>query len=282
MKKYDEVLLKCKICGSDKIHRYHEDLNGNVIYVCEDCKVQFMNPQYTDEYLDDYYSKYTKDEPEWDEPLSYGHNFYLELLEKYIPHKGNILDIGCGKGHLLKQAKKRGWNCSGYDVDCNSVDYFSKKLGIKMFCGNFEKIDWQPNSFNVVSMHHVFEHLKNPISYLDIINSILVRNGILFIVIPNIKSLSSILKFRLEKLGIRKNNIGKYYDTSHHLFYYEPKTLSDILVKQGYKILHLRSGHKVRPNQSMLKRYFLRNFSEKIPWKSTFLIIAKKMGETHK
>jgi len=276
MTKYDPEFSKCKICNSKKIQRYHQDYNGNVIYKCNDCEVQFMNPQYSDEYLDDYYSKYTKEEPEWDEPLSYGHNFYLELLEKYIEKKGKLLDIGCGKGHLLTQAKKRGWDCSGYDVDCSSVEYFSNKLGVKMFCGAFDKIHWEPNSFDVVSMHHVFEHLKNPISYLNIINSILVKGGILFIVIPNIKSLSSILKFQLEKLGIRKSNIAKYYDTSHHLFYYGPKTLSNVLVKHGYKILHLRSGHKVRPNQSMFTRYFLRNFSERIPWKSTFLIIARK------
>jgi len=276
MRKYDEVLLKCKVCDSEKIYKYHYDINGNSIYICGDCKVQFMNPQYTDEYLNDYYSKYTKDEPQWDEPLSYGHNFYLSLIEKYTTSKGTLLDVGCGKGHLLKEAKKRGWEVFGYDVDCKSTEYFSKKHNIKMFCGDFEKIKWESNSFNLVSMHQVFEHLKNPLSQLQIINSILIEGGLLFIVIPNIKSLSSIIKFRLEKLGFRKKDIGKYYDTSHHLFYYEPKTLKNILIKHGYKILHLRSGHKVRPHQSMLKRKFLRNFSEKIAWKSTFLIIARK------
>jgi 2-polyprenyl-3-methyl-5-hydroxy-6-metoxy-1,4-benzoquinol methylase len=235
-----------------------------------------MNPQYSDEYLVNYYSNYIKEDPVWDEPLSYGHNFYLELVESYLTKRGAILDIGCGTGHLLQQAKKRGWECCGYDVDCESVNYFSKKLNIKMFCGEFTKIEWQPESFDLVSLHHVFEHLKDPISYLKIISSILTKGGILFIVIPNIKSLSSILKFRLEKLQIRKKNIAKYYDTSHHLFYFEPKTLSNLLQKHGYKILHIRSGHKVRPHQSRLKRYFLRNFSEIVPWKSTFLIIAKK------
>ena len=277
MKEYDPEFKKCKICGSENIHKYHEDFIGNTIFICKDCHVQFMNPQYTDEYLDEYYSRYTREEPEWDEPMAYAHNYYLELLEKYIPGKGTLLDIGCGRGHLLKQAKKRGWDCIGYDVDCASVDYFSKKLDVKIYCGDFESINWKQDSFDVVSMHHVFEHLKDPIKYLDIIKSILVNGGILFIAIPNIKSLSSILKFKLEKLGIKKKNIAKYYDTSHHLFYFDPKSLSKILSKQGYKILHLRSGHKVSPNQSMLKRYFHRNVMERIPWKSTFLIIAKKL-----
>jgi len=276
MQKYDDKLNKCRICGSTNIDSYHKDLNDIEIFKCCHCEVQFMNPQYTNEYLADYYSKYTKEESEWDEPLSYGHSYYMSLVEKYTSQKGSILDIGCGKGHLLKQAKKRGWETFGYDVDCDSVDYFSKKHNIKMFCGDFEKINWGANRFNLVSMHHVFEHLKNPLSYLEIINSILLKEGILFMVLPNIKSLSSIIKFRLEKLGLRKKHVGKYYDTSHHLFYYEPKTLTEILKKQGYKILHVRSGHKVRPNQSMFKRKILRNIIEKIAWKSTFLIIAQK------
>lgn len=276
MKKYDDKFLRCKLCGSENIQKYHKDFIDNEIYICNVCKVQFMNPQYTDEYLSNYYSTYTKEEPKWDEPLSYGHNFYLELIEKYITRKGTLLDIGCGKGHLLMQAKKRGWDCFGYEVDCDTVDYFSKKLDVKMFCGEFEKINWHTNSFDVISMHHVFEHLKNPLTYLNIINSLLVKEGILFIVLPNIRSLSAIFKFRLEKLKIRKKNIAKYYDTSHHLFYYQPETLSNLLIKHGYKILHLRNGHKVRPNQTKLKRYLLRNFIEKIPWMSSFLIIAKK------
>ena len=94
-----------------------------------------------------------------------------------------------------------------------------------MYCGDFERIKWESNSYNLVSMHQVFQHLKNPISQLQTINSILIEGGILFIVLPNIKSLSSIIKFRLEILGFRQKDIGKYYDTSHHLFYYEPKTL---------------------------------------------------------
>ncbi|UCH64872.1 MAG: class I SAM-dependent methyltransferase [Ignavibacterium sp.] len=277
MKKYDDILVKCKICGSQKIQLCLSDLNDNEIYKCNDCKIQFMNPQYTDEYLSDYYSHYTKEEPQWDEPLSYGHNYYMSLVEKYGAQKGNLLDIGSGKGHLIKEAKKRGWKPYGYDVDCSSVEYFSKKLNIKIFCGDFEKIDWKDKTFNMVSMHHVFEHLKDPISYLQIIDKILVKDGLLFIALPNIKSLSSRMKFILEKIGLRKSNIGKYYDTSHHLFYYEPKTLKDVIKKRGYKILQVRSGHKVRPNQSMLKRYFLRNFSERIAWKSTFIIIAQKM-----
>lgn len=276
MKKYDEKFDKCKICGSGDIRPYHKDFNDNEIFKCYNCKVQFMNPQYTDEYLSEYYSQYTKEEPQWDEPLSYGHNYYLTLIEKYYPKKGNLLDIGSGKGHLIKEAKKRGWDPCGYDVDCTSVEYFSKKHNIKILCGDFEKIEWEYKIFDMVSMHHVFEHLKTPISYLEIIDRILVKDGILFFVLPNIKSLSSRLKFRLEKIGLRKNNIGKYYDTSHHLFYYEPSTLKNILLKRGYNILHLRSGHKVRPNQSTQTRYFLRNFSEKIAWKSTFLIIAQK------
>jgi SAM-dependent methyltransferase len=276
MKKYDEKLERCKICGSSDIRLYHKDFRGNEIYKCDNCGVQFMNPQYTDEYLEDYYSRYTKEEPEWDEPLSYGHNFYLSLLEKYIPQKGAILDIGCGKGHLLQQAKKRGWETFGFDVDCNSVEHFSKKFDIKMFCGDFTKINWDGKNFDLISMHHVFEHLKDPMAYLKIINSLLRQGGILFIVLPNIKSLSSRIKFRLEKLEIRKKHVGKYFDTSHHLFYYEPKTLKALLENQGYEILHVRSGHKVRPNQSMLKRKFLRNVTEKVAWKSTFLVIARK------
>ncbi|MGH2568439.1 MAG: class I SAM-dependent methyltransferase, partial [Bacteroidota bacterium] len=107
-----------------------------------------MNPQYSDAHLTEYYSRFTFEEPEWDEPLLYCHDFYLSLVERFHPQQGRILDIGAGKGHLLLAAKKRGWDPLGYDVDCESERLISKKIGIDILCGDFFTLDLKPESFD--------------------------------------------------------------------------------------------------------------------------------------
>jgi len=273
---FDPPKDRCDFCESRNISPYAVDYKGIQIFRCRNCGIQFMNPPYADSHLEEYYSHFTFEEPAWDEALHYCHNFYLSLVERFAVNKGRILDVGTGKGHLLLAARQRGWQPVGYDVDEQSEIPISKKLGVEIVCGDFTKIPWEPESFDAVYMHQVIEHLKRPVPHLKTIHSILKKGGILFAAQPNIHSLAARFKFGLEKLGLRKKNIGAYYGTEGHLWYYTPRTMSSILRKSGFEVLYLRSGHKVRPHQTPLARFLLRNFVEVIPWKSTFLVIARK------
>lgn len=234
-----------------------------------------MNPQYSDKYLVEYYSGYTIDEPWWEEPLVYCHNYYLSIIEKYAP-KGRLLDVGAGKGYLLQAALSRGWNAEGYEVDDELTKKLAEKYKVKIYGGDFASLNLNNGSYDAVTMHQVIEHLKNPLPYLEKIQNILKPGGVLFLVQPNINSRSAWFKFRLEKLGLKKKNIGAYYDTSHHLFYYTPATLRRLVERFGFKVVFTKSGHPARPKQSKLKRFWLRNFSDRILWKSTFMAVCVK------
>ena len=133
------------------------------------------------------------------------------------------------------------------------------------------------DGYDLVTMHQVLEHLKDPNKYLNKIYSLLKKDGYFFIAVPNIKSLSNVIKYNLEKKDIRKNNIGKYYDTIHHILYFEPKTLTTLLYNHGFKVVYQRNCHSTRPNQSQIKRFMMRNLTDHLFAKSTFLIIAMKI-----
>lgn len=268
--------MNCYLCGSEHIYHYHTDHTGRKIYKCKNCKIQFLNPQYTNEYLADFYSRYVIEDPRWIEPFLNCHNFYLSLIEKYNVNKGLLLDIGCGGGYILTAAQNRGWQVEGYDVDCEFVKSLQKKLNIKIHCGDFTKIKWKKNYYDVITLHQVIEHLKNPVEYIEIISSSLKKSGILFIALPNINSLSCRLKFLQERIKIRKKKVGAYYSANHHLWYYTPKTLKYLLNKYNFKILMQKGGYKVRPFQSKMLRWIKRNVLLHFTFESTFFIIAGK------
>jgi 2-polyprenyl-3-methyl-5-hydroxy-6-metoxy-1,4-benzoquinol methylase len=275
MVKYDDKKNNCIICNSNKIKLHLVDHNDNSIYICNDCGFQFMNPQYTDEYLNDYYSDYTNvNDNYWDESAVYGHNFYLSIMERFVK-PAKLLDVGCGNGHLLTAAIKRGWNATGYDVGEESTRELSEKLGINVFSGDFLSIEFD-NNYDLITLHQVMEHLKDPLPYLKKINEILKRGGYLFVAVPNIKSLSHRFKFFIEKTGLKKKRIGKYYDSSHHLLYFELSTMTKLLGSNGFKIIYSRNCHGSKPGQSSIKRFIMRNITDHLFSKSTFLVIAEK------
>lgn len=274
---FDKKIDKCIICNSHDIKLHKTDFRKINISKCNECDFQFMNPQYTDKYLSLYYSTYTtaEDFEHVQESLSYGHNFYFSLIEKYIA-QGKLLDIGCGNGHLLRAAIKRGWSGQGYDVDKESTQITSDRLGVKVYSGDFFSNQYN-NNYDLITLHQVLEHLKNPNEYLEKIYSLIKNNGYIFIAVPNISSLSSKIKFSFEKLGLRRKNIGKYYDTNHHVLYFEPKTLNKLLENHGFKVVYQRNCHSAKPKQSKFKRFIMRNFTDYLFAKSTFLVIAKKI-----
>jgi len=277
MAAFDEALRRCLLCGSEEIREYHRDDAGIAIHRCRSCGLQFMNPQYTDAHLADYYSRYTRDEPEWDEALTYLHESHLALLERHLPSKGRILDVGSGKGHLLQVAIQRGWDVQGYEVDGALARKLQDRIGVRVLSGAFVGIETGSDSFDAVTMHHVLEHVKNPADYLRAIHDMLRDGGVLFLAVPNIHSLSSRMKLLMEKAGMRRRNVGKYYDTGHHVVYFTPATLRRALVRFGFQPLLLRSGHRVRPRQSPIKRFLMRNVTERNLLHSTFVCVARKL-----
>lgn len=276
---FDNKLDKCISCSSLNIVKHTTDFRKIDIYRCSACGFQFMNPQYSDKYLNKYYSTYTDSEDfnYWHEALLYGHDFYLSLMEKYITN-GKLLDIGCGNGHLLEAAINRGWGVVGYDVDRSSTEIVSKRLDVKVESGDFFKsFSESDNVYNLVTMHQVLEHLKNPEAYLKKIHALIKDDGYLFVAVPNIKSLSNRIKYFLERKRVKKRNIGKYYDTNHHVLYFDPVTLTFLLERHGFNVVYKRNGHKTRHSQSKIKRFFMRNITDHLFAKSTFLVIAKKI-----
>ncbi len=276
MEKYNPKLSNCRLCDSENINFYLRDYLNNDIYICNNCGIQFLNPQYTDEYLDDYYSDYTSTlGDEWREPLRYGHGYYMSIIERYIK-PGNMLDFGSGNGILASTAKSRGWNVEGYDVDCESTQRVSKEIDLPIYCGDFSAVKWKKTEYDLVTMHQVLEHLKDPKVMLYDLVSKLKKGGVIFVAVPNISSFSARLKFFLERIGVRKKRVGRYYDTDHHLFYYKPKVLKNLLTDMGLEVLHVTGCHKVRPGQSKIIRFIKKYTWEKLMLGSAFLIVARK------
>ncbi len=276
---FDPERHTCPVCDGASLWLYKVDYRKVRIGRCDSCGAQFMNPPYSDEHLAHYYEEYNEAEQIglWQEALTYCHDFYLSLIERF-GRVGHLLDIGCGNGHLIRAALARGWTAEGFDVSDASTKRVTKELGITVHVGDFLNVDWPEKSFDLVTMHHVLEHVKEPAAYICRIHLLLRDDGLVFIASPNIRGLSHRLKDTLERLGIRRKNVGKYYDTHHHVIYFDPKTLKELLTRNGFEVVYQRNCHKARPNQSSLKRAYMRRIGDHLIPRGTFLMIARKRG----
>lgn len=282
MNKYDPAYTLCPVCRSDRIAPHHRDFRDNRIFRCAGCGVQFMNPVYSDDHLRRYYAEYYGGDMAGHE-ISAGHEktnqIKFRAIEKFMPTPGRVLDFGCGNGNFIKTALAKRWQAIGYDVDCASMQQVARRLGVEVRCGDLHAVDWPAASFDLLHAHHVVEHIKHPVKDLARLNRWLKPGGYFYVAVPNIDSLSSRLKFRLEKLGVRRKNVGRYYDSDHHVFYYSPASMRHLLQQCGFEVIMSMNGNKAHIGDSALAQFFSYTLMNYLYSSAAFFMIARKVRE---
>jgi len=238
-----------------------------------------MNPVYSEDYLDEYYSSYIT--PDLNDKVRYHQSIVTADNFKAVNQivgKGRMLDFGTGDGTHAKYAMENNWDVVAYDVDCVAMENIKAQYGLDTYCGDFFKIDWGDKKFDLIYANQVMEHLKYPAKYLKYFYELLENDGYLFVSVPNISSTSNSFKRFLEKLKIRKHNVGKYYDSDHHIIYYTPKSIKYLIELNKYKVVYSRNCTKVDGRKSKLTQFMNKKITEKYLTTSTFLLVAKKLS----
>ena len=115
-----------------------------------------------------------------------------KLLAAAGPHLGGdrpplVLDVGCGVGLLLDEARRRGWRTQGVELSDWGVRR-ARHLGLDVFQGVLEDVGFAPGSYDAVFMIDVLEHLADPVRTLAKVSQLLRPGGVLCLVTPDADS----------------------------------------------------------------------------------------------
>ncbi len=157
---------------------------------------------------------------------------------------GRILDVGCGNGDTLFFYRGLGWDAYGVDPDPEACAV-CRTQGLKVVQGEIFDAGFPAGFFDIVRMHHVLEHVRDPIGTLSEIRRVLKKNGLLILTVPNIDGIGFAM-FKKYWIGL---------DIPRHLFFYSPATLRRIVEKAGFscvRLVHLRSAGLLRNSLSLL------------------------------
>jgi SAM-dependent methyltransferase len=149
---------------------------------------------------------------------------YLKGLKGIKIRKNSaILDLGCGSGKWLEKLSNLGMKqLTGLDL-FNEKDIDTKDKW-KFISG--EIFDLKDCKFDIIVLHHSFEHMKEPIKVLDKINELLTEKGICIIRIPVMG------KYAWREY---KNNWVQI-DAPRHFYLYSEKAMNYIGKKAGFRL----------------------------------------------
>ncbi|MFN4261206.1 MAG: class I SAM-dependent methyltransferase [Gemmataceae bacterium] len=140
--------------------------------------------------------------------------------------QGRLLDFGCGGGSFLRRVHDQGWQVTGIDVSSDAVARIRAEFGLHALVGSLPHEELSPESFDVITMWHVLEHVHEPLRILREAQRLLVPGGHLYVAVPNIDS----LPFRWFK---------QYWfglDLPRHLTHFTPPSLQLMLEHAHFRV----------------------------------------------
>jgi SAM-dependent methyltransferase len=138
---------------------------------------------------------------------------------------GRVLDVGCGAGGALVALARAGkWEVCGLELDVEAARRAAAQ-GFNVRQGDLVDTDFPRESFDLIRMGHVIEHVRDPIATLRRAWELLTPGGTLFGETPNIDCWD----FRL---------FGRYWGALHfprHIALFSPETITAACERVGLR-----------------------------------------------
>ena len=238
--------INCPICDTNSFKIYktinsfvekipdgldrRQEVNVN-IYKCNSCKLlktEDLNQKTKFENL------YRSESISFDASLSKHKNSSsstltndeLKIISKKPP--ASLLEIGCGAGHFLQRAHNHGYEVLGIDIDSKAIEFVKEKLKLNVLNTDLSSLNIN-KKFDVIVLIGVFEHIEDPNNLINLIKSLLKKDGEIMVALPNVFSINRFVPY------FSRNEWDMFLEPGH-IFHYQKSNLVRIFNKNGMKL----------------------------------------------
>lgn len=236
--------ITCPLCGCNDCRPYMKCTDYTISHEqydlaqCTDCKVVFTQNPPSDNDLENY-DKVSIRQKLGDKPEGLVNRLYYHMRSAMLPRKariverqayrnsGTLLNYGAKTGFFSSVMEKRGWNVTSVEK-YHEERVFSLEMFHHRMIDLHEMSLLHEQSFDVITLWHVFEHNGQPGQLLDRFYSLLRPNGILIMACPNICSADAA-------------HYGPYwaaYDVPRHLWHFNPESICNLAGRHGFTLMH--------------------------------------------
>lgn len=227
--------IPCPLCGESEYTLLFVK-HGLDFVRCASCGFVYVNPRLKESIMLEGYTgdaeaasnRIWKDVLLSTEQQAFNTEAYGIVLDQIgvVRSKGKLLDVGCSVGHFLDLAQKRGYEVEGLEVEPEALA-IAQKRGFTVHADTLEAHAYAADSFDVVTLLGLIEHVPNPVGLLQDAWRILKPGGVVAVNgVPNVESLMVMV--------LREK--ARTFNGRNHVGYYSPRTLRLLFEKTGFAL----------------------------------------------
>jgi 2-polyprenyl-3-methyl-5-hydroxy-6-metoxy-1,4-benzoquinol methylase len=259
--------IPCKVCRASADHvGFTYNLRSGTArlhaYRCTECGLVFVGTPVTADELGEAYSKLDADAYYEEIAATNARKFAAALsdLEKIISKDSRVLDVGTGDGAFVRILLNAGY----HDVAAHEVPGTNLTELEARGCRTYLDFDYSSipsDSFDVVTLMDVAEHVIDPAYLFQSCNRILKAGGIVYCHTPAVTRTDRMMHY-FQKVPVLEK-IGRAWQTSrtsiYHLQNYTREALSKVLTDAGFQVDYIRLENELSWPVAAYVRVYLCN-----------------------
>ena len=233
----DKIFPACPICGGTQFRQLASNDRydmGIKTTGCLRCGLVQTRPRLTSQSMSHFYRECYRqyyqavNAPHVDYIICYHKDERLAYTAKLIASNVDlvagmrVLDVGCAEGTLFSNLKTHcgeGLIFFGVEPSESYAAYSREMTGCTTYQNIDELISAREDSFHLIVVNHVLEHVNDPVLFLEQLRGLLSSNGLLFVDVPNVFGYSSPRDLHIA-----------------HNFHFSRQTLTAAIDKAGFSV----------------------------------------------
>jgi SAM-dependent methyltransferase len=234
-KDQDRTPPRCVVCGGDAVARSFESMEpGFSVLTCPQCGLGRTWPALPGDKIGAYYPQeyYGRENvrfnPLFEAMTRLFQRRRARVLHNRVP-RGPVLDVGCGRGHLLNYLRSLGYEPHGLELSEHAAWHAKHKLHLDVTTDDLLTSPHQKDRFNAVVFWHTLEHFPQPVACIERAAELLKTGGLIAVAVPNYDSLQAKL-------------FGRHWfhlDVPRHYWHFGPKSLEALLNRHRFRLVQL-------------------------------------------
>ena len=153
--------------------------------------------------------------------------YWVKYILKYTKPGDYIAEVGCGLGQLQYIFRRLGFRQMAFELSPGICSYIENQLGVTAHCGSFQG---QEGEYDAIIALDLFEHLTEPLKFLEECSKSLKEEGFLCFQTPCYDS-----ELSYDEMMRKKGRFEKLLEAEQHVYLYSRNSIIRILRQFGFE-----------------------------------------------